>query len=199
MTSANGLPSITTFTGKTFDFEDPDPETICIEDIAHALSMVCRFSGQCREFYSVAQHSVLVALGLQTVVTEEERRTWKMWLEHEKQLRQIALLHDAAEAYMGDLNRPLKRIMPQYGQIEDRVFEAIATKFGLLFSKLPEVVKRMDKLIFANEWASFMPPGPNDAGRGPDPGIGIITAMNQKDAEAAFLGLFNTLFLQEKP
>ena len=197
MTSANGLPSITTFTGKTLDFENPDPESICIEDIAHALSMVCRFSGQCREFYSVAQHSVLVSLGLHAVVTTEEQKTWWLWREHETRLRQIALLHDAAEAYMGDLNRPLKRIMPQYSKIEDRVFRAIATKFKLLFTGLPDIVKDMDRLIFANEWASFMPPGPSDADREPDKEIGIIKAMGPKEAEVVFLGRFKELFSRE--
>lgn len=199
MTSANGLPSITTFTGKTLDFENPDPDSICIEDIAHALSMVCRFSGQCRDFYSVAQHSVLVSLGLQLVVPPEEQKTWWLWQKHERQLRKIALLHDAAEAYMGDLNRPLKRIMPQYSRIEDKVFRAISMKFKLMWQGIPDVVKAMDKLIFANEWASFMPPGPNDAGREPEASIGTITAMSQKEAETAFLGVYHKYFLQESP
>ena len=197
MTSANGLPSITTFTGKTLDFENPDPESICIEDIAHALSMVCRFSGQCREFYSVAQHSVLVSLGLHLIVQKENNEMWWLWKQQEIKLRQIALLHDAAEAYMGDMNRPLKRIMPQYSRIEDRVFRAIASKFKLLFSEVPGIVKDMDQLIFANEWASFMPPGPSDADREPDKEIGIITAMGPKEAEVVFLGRFKELFSRE--
>jgi len=78
------------FSGGTFDILNPRAEDVRIEDIAHALSQQCRFTGHTKTFYSVAQHSVLAS----TLVAAPD----ELW----------ALLHDASEAYMGDMNRPLK-------------------------------------------------------------------------------------------
>lgn len=82
-----------TFSGRSVSLYDPTPEMICIEDIAHALSHVCRFGGHTREFYSVAQHSCLVSY-----LAPAE---WRL----------AALMHDATEAYLGDVIRPLKNIL----------------------------------------------------------------------------------------
>src|SRR5438128_12538670 len=78
-----------TYTGRAFYPLDPRLDDICIEDIAHALSMLCRYGGQCQEFYSVAEHSVLMSYAV-----NPQHALW-------------ALLHDATESYMGDLIRPL--------------------------------------------------------------------------------------------
>ena len=93
---------IQTFTGRAFYVLDPRPEDVDIEDIAHALSMQCRFAGHCREFYSVAQHSVTASW----LVPPEDA----LW----------GLLHDAAEAYVVDLPRPIKRAwqLESYGIID---------------------------------------------------------------------------------
>ena len=88
----NGSDWIQTYTGKKFFPLDPDPDQICIEDIAHALSNVCRYAGHSNRFYSVAQHSIMLA--------EEFFSGW--------QYKFVALLHDASEAYLGDIPRPLK-------------------------------------------------------------------------------------------
>ncbi len=84
---------IATYTGKQFYPLDPRPEDVCLEDIAHSLSNLCRFTGHTDtdRFYSVAQHSVICS----TIVAPEAAL--------------LALLHDAAEAYLGDISRPLKR------------------------------------------------------------------------------------------
>jgi len=84
---------IQTCTGKRFDLLDSDPESICIEDIAHSLSHQSRFTGHCKWFYSVALHSILVCE------------------KAEPQDKLYALLHDAAEAYIGDISTPLKNIL----------------------------------------------------------------------------------------
>ena len=81
---------LSTYTGKKFYPYDPRPEQICIEDIAHGLSMLCRFAGQCRFFFSVAEHSIAVAHLLPA------------------NLKLFGLLHDASEAYLVDLPRPVK-------------------------------------------------------------------------------------------
>ena len=105
-----------TATGKQFWPLDPHPDEVCIEDIAHHLANQCRFAGACRAFYSVAQHSVLVSCA---VPSEDQK-----W----------GLLHDAAEAYLQDLIRPIKAasaLGEEYRKIEDLVLRAVCEQFGL--------------------------------------------------------------------
>jgi hypothetical protein len=141
MTARAGL--ITTASGRILDLFDPQPDQICIEDIAHGLAYTCRFAGQLAEFLSVAQHSVVVAL----------------LLSHGQRFH--GLLHDAAEAYIGDVSKPLK-LMPEmagYVQIERRLQRAIANKFGVPEHKTPEV-ERADRLAQANEASLWKQPAP---------------------------------------
>ncbi len=128
---------IRTFTGMEINVFDPDPETIKIEDIAHALSFHCRFGGHLPEFYSVAQHSVLAA----RVVDEK----------HELQ----ALLHDASEAYLLDIPTPIKKRLGDYKEVEDNLMKAIAKKFGFQYP-LNEAVKEADEYMLNREWNDLM-------------------------------------------
>ena len=130
---------IQTFTGKKFDLLNPDPEMVCIRDIAHSLSHICRFGGHTDRFYSVAQHSLIVSQCCQP---------WDaLW----------GLLHDASEAYVGDITRPLKYELPEYSQIERRIQATIATRFGLIgrdpneFLRTRERVKFWDDTVLATE------------------------------------------------
>lgn len=125
-------PSIQLVSGEMFDFTNPDPKVITIEVIAHALANQCRFNGHCREFYSVAQHSCLVS---EAVLPEFAKE---------------ALLHDAAEAFMGDMVRPLKALLPEYRAYENIVEQVIAEKFGLPFPMSP-VIKVADLVLLATE------------------------------------------------
>src|SRR5262249_3879894 len=109
---------IATITGKRWFVTDPHPDDVDIEDIAHGLSMVCRFGGQCREFYSVAQHSVLMANEMCRREAPPEMALW-------------GLLHDAPEAYLGDMVRPLKRSMPNYKVLEHVTEGCILVGLGL--------------------------------------------------------------------
>ena len=127
---------LSTYTGKKFFPFDPRPEQICIEDIAHGLSMLCRFSGQCPYFYSVAEHSIYLV----------------HFLPDNLQLE--GLLHDASEAYLADLPRPVKAGLPEYKAIEARVERVIAEKFGLPFPMAPEV-KAADQALLKHEVFSF--------------------------------------------
>ena len=124
--------------GKHVHTLSPAPGEIDIDDIARALSHICRFLGHTEEFYSVAQHSVLVSLLVP--------RADAMW----------GLLHDAAEAYLGDLPRPVKSApqMEVYRVTEDRLLACVAVKFGLV-PQMPESVKRADKVMLATEFCDL--------------------------------------------
>ncbi len=126
---------IQTYSGLRFDFINPHPSMIDIKDIAHSLANQCRFNGHCKEFYSVAEHSVHVA----TLVSKTN-----------PELLMEALLHDAAEAYIGDMVSPLKAILPEYKVIERRVEETIAARFGLQFPFHP-VIKQADQQLLVDE------------------------------------------------
>lgn len=106
--------------GRNFDFLNPDPASVDIADIASALSKLCRFTGHGR-FYSVAEHSVRVSY----MVPPE----FALW----------GLLHDAAEAYLGDVAKPLKSLLPDYQAIEDRVEAVVFPALGLIGPIPPEV------------------------------------------------------------
>ena len=132
---------IATHTGKQWYLENPRPEDVCIEDIAHGLSHVCRFGGQCRTFYSVAEHSVRMAEAIT--------------LSHENvdpKLVMLALLHDATEAYLGDIVRPLKQLLPAYKIIEKRTEEAIMIGLGLAEIIPPtSAIKGWDDVLLMTE------------------------------------------------
>lgn len=134
--------SIQTFTNKLFWPIDPRPEDVCIEDIAHALSNKCRFSGHTKDFYSVAQHSVIVSQ-----VCDPEDALW-------------GLLHDGSEAYLVDMPKPLK-ILPEFQwfvKVEDAVQLAICKHFGLS-EKQPESTHTADRIALVTEKRDLMPPG----------------------------------------
>lgn len=131
---------IQTVSGKKFYPLDPRPEDICIEDIAVGLSNTCRFAGQVRRFYSVAQHSVILAK-----LVSPENALW-------------ALLHDAPEAYINDVARPVKLStkMQGYRSIERDIMCVIAEKYGLPLDCPAEVYRRDDQLLKAEAKAFGM-------------------------------------------
>lgn len=128
-----------TFTGKAFYPLDPRPEDICIEDIAHALTYLCRFGGHCKRFYSVAEHSWNVAESIHLAGYSDA-------------LAFEGLMHDAAEAYVGDMVWPLKNSegLEAYKAIDDRIDLLIRQKYGLP-EKMSAVVKRYDLVMLSTE------------------------------------------------
>ena len=125
---------IATYTGGVFFPLAPRVEDVRIRDIAHALSMLCRFAGHTRGFYSVAQHSVLVSR-----LCSQQDALW-------------GLLHDASEAYLSDIVSPLKRAsgMGGYRVIEQRVQLVIAQAFNLPPAE-PSSVKAADQALLRIE------------------------------------------------
>lgn len=131
-----------TFTGNQFWVTDPEPDDIHVADIAHALANICRFNGHCSEFYSVAQHSILVSH-----IVPPDVAAW-------------GLLHDAAEAYLGDMATPIKRILPRFSKLEEGIMRAVAIKFMLPWPE-PDVVKMADLLMLATERRDLMAAPPS--------------------------------------
>ncbi len=143
---------IQTLSGSRFDLDKPDASTITPHDLAMCLARKCRFGGHCREFYSVAQHSVLVCD-----------------LTPDPSLKLAALLHDAHEAYsgFGDVLRPAKWLNPTVGQFlrkhTDRIDRAIAKRFGIRAHWMHHpAVKHNDNVALATEARDLMeePPCP---------------------------------------
>ncbi|WP_245444324.1 hypothetical protein [Microvirga sp. KLBC 81] len=135
-------PQIMLASGRWFDLLDPQNSEFTIEDIAHGLGNICRYAGQCRRFYSVAEHSLYVSCTVESYELE-------------------ALLHDAAEAFLGDITRPLKQLLPDYKRIEKNVEAAIYERFGL-DPESKEIVKAADLRVLAAEQSQVMPPGTDD-------------------------------------
>ncbi|QIG65782.1 HD superfamily hydrolase [Ochrobactrum phage vB_OspM_OC] len=164
-----------TATGGKYWPIDPRPEEVSIEDIAHALSLMCRFNGHCNEFYSVAEHSYYVSLLVPPEYALE------------------ALLHDASEAYIADIVRPAKRFIDGYVDIEDRNMKAISERFGLNYPMSPEV-KRADTILLATEAKQIMVKEPDDWKLAEEAHLTLkIQCLGPKEAEELFLERFNEL------
>jgi 5'-nucleotidase len=166
-------PTIMLASGRRFDFLNPHGSDFDIEDIAHGLAHICRYSGQCRAFYSVAEHSILVADTAEDFAYE-------------------ALLHDAAEAFIGDVTRPFKQILPEYKRIEAAVEDAIIERFGM-DRRFKDIVKRADLRVLAAEQAQvLMAPGCADwaAEAGINPAPIQVRYLDPKAAKRGFLARF---------
>lgn len=107
---------IRTYTGIMFDPLNPDPDLINLGDISHALSLLCRANRYFRNFYSVAQHSV-------NCMEDAKIRGYS------RRVQLACLLHDASEAYLSDVTRPVKQEIPKYLEIEKPLQEAIWKKY----------------------------------------------------------------------
>lgn len=164
---------VSTYSGRQFYPLAPTPEQIDIEDIAHGLAYQCRFNGQTRHFYSVAQHSLIVA----DLVP--------------KRLRLVALLHDAAEAYLGDMVKPLKQLFPLFSDIEAKVMGAIGLRYGI-GNFDDRAIKRADLIALAMEKRDLMPNStePWAPLRGIAASPVRITPMSPQEAKASFLSAF---------
>jgi len=168
-----------TFSGISFYPLDPQPEDINIADIAHGLAMTCRFAGQCQKFYSVAQHSVLVSQ-----VCKPEDALW-------------GLLHDASEAYLVDMPKPLK-ILPEFKwfvEVENRVQLAVSKHFGISEVQ-PESVHSADRALLMTEKRDLMlnvELRPWQIKFDEEPLLFVIEPLGPEEAKALFLSRFKEL------
>lgn len=168
-------PTILLRSGEYFDFESPETSIITIGDIAHALSNLCRFTGHVHRFYSVAEHSIHASY----LVPPEDAFA--------------ALMHDAAEAVLGDVSKPLKSLLPDYKRIEQRVERAIFARFGLP-GNLPASIKVADRQMLGIEQRECMGNSDDwgrntlDTSHGP-----VICFLSPPAACGAFLARYSEL------
>jgi uncharacterized protein len=130
-------PTILMASGRYFDFEAPEMSDFTIDDIATGLSNTCRFAGQCLDYYSVAEHSVYVS----EQVPQEHALA--------------ALMHDASEAFTGDMNKPLKGLLPEFRVIEKRIEAAVLCRFNIPLPLHPSI-KEADIRMLATEQSQVM-------------------------------------------
>lgn len=180
-------PWIATASGGKFDFAEPRAEDVKVEDVAHALSLVCRFAGHVRRLYSVAEHCCrahdLVAELSDPTAPPAERLALRRW----------ALCHDAAEAYLGDVTAPLKSMLPDYRAIEAAVEKAVFEALGCAGS-MPLVVKHADRVLCVTEARDLLPPPPEPWGyEGCAPLPGRIAPCSPAQAEEEFMTRWETI------
>lgn len=167
-----------TATGRIIKLTNPDPATITIVDIATALSRICRFAAHTERFYSVAEHSVRVS----HLVPPEAALA--------------ALLHDASEAYLGDVTSPLKEQLPTYRQIERRFERAIDTAFALDAHRHRVEIKAADIKMCVVEAHRLMPQNKAYWGTAPDDLTIAIDGWSPAEARRRFLERFSQLNAQ---
>lgn len=160
--------------GTDFHFLNPVPEEIHLEDIAHTLSLLCRFGGHTKTFYSVAEHSVRCSYAV------------------EKGFEFEALMHDAAEAYLVDMPRPIKNTLQGYRDLESKLDKVVRKKFGLP-EEMTKECKYVDNLLLATERRDLMPETRSPWIYLPDPLPEIIEPWTFDQANKKFLERFAEL------
>jgi len=175
------VPAVSTKSGRRVALLNPSPSQIVIGDIAHGLAHQCRFNGQTSKFYSVAQHSVLVASILP------------------RELRLAGLLHDASETYLGDVVQPLKELLPDYQAIEAKFCEVLGMRFGVNLQH-NDAIRHADLVVLATERRDLMPMDMADWSSiaGITPMSRTIKPMPPEAASAQFMEMFFTLTNQKK-
>lgn len=173
------VPYIRTYSGKQYRHAAPDPKDVCIEDIAHALSQICRFTGHTKKFYSVAEHCVRGSYFCTDPFA--------------------FLMHDASEAYYSDINRPLKYLpgMSNYVEYEEQGQNVIEERFGFPKNALrSDAVKIIDNRMLVTEILQLMPNGEEDISHklSTFPPLDIeIMGWNPELAEKVYLDRFYEL------
>lgn len=165
-----------TWSARKFWPLDPHAEEVFIEDIAHSLSMQCRYAGHCRRFYSVAEHSVLMA----------------RWLlpNHGPEIALWGLMHDASEAYLVDVPRPVKPYLAGYKDAESKVMAAVCQRFGLA-KEMPAIVHDADNRIIGDELENMTPMAWHARYNEP---LGVsLRYWSPEKAEVEFLATFDAL------
>jgi|CryBogDrversion2_4_1035264.scaffolds.fasta_scaffold27857_1 hypothetical protein len=161
--------TIRTNSGNLVSVTDTDPNTLLIQDIAHALSSIPRFGGHLNRHYTVAQHSVLASRMAKT-----------------KKDKKAALMHDGSEGYLWDVPTPIKHILPEYRLLEDKLMTVIATKFGFEWP-MSDKVKRIDRRMLDLEWKNLVETNNKE-----------FEVWSRAKAKREFLKTYKELFIDKK-
>ena len=174
-----------TFSGKKFDPMHMNSEDVSLEDLAHALSLLCRGGGHLKYFYSIGQHSI-------NCMKEARARGWS------KRVQLACLLHDASEAYIADIIRPVKAHLPEYYKIESKIMTCIFDKFGLddLSEEENSRWKQLDDEILDHELRELMI-GEKDRPIKPLASVPDMAEQNWRDVAEQFKTLAEAL-IKEK-
>ena len=175
---------ITTIGGRSFDPLSPAIGDIDIHDIAHSLSLICRANGHFSSFFSVARHCINCSL-------EAEVRGFGV------RVRLLCLLHDATEAYVGDMTRPLKRQLPYYCECERQLHGRILERFGIPQEDAAEneIVMEIDNCMLYHEFLLFN--GDRLYDDPPEKHIDIEHSEREfSQTKAEFLGMFEKLMTE---
>ena len=178
---------IKTYSGKHFEPMNPDPDCILIEDIAHALSLLCRGNGHVKMFWSVGQHCICCA-----------KEAWARGLSNRMVL--ACLLHDASECYISDIPRPFKKDLPDYQKREDELLEMIYTKFlgSPLNEEEQKVLKEIDDAMLWYDLENML--DEIQYGEIPKTHIAIdYTVRPFQEVEKEYLDLFYLYSGEEQP
>ena len=168
-------PQVITYKGNRFYPGEGRIDHIDLEDVAHGLAYQCRFNGHTEHFYSVAQHSLMVA----HLVPRE--------------LRLAGLLHDAAEAYMGDMVSPLKAVMPHFVAAEGALIRQIGERFCVNLTNVDRVIRKADLIALATEKRDLLPNArdPWPSLEGIEPHHSRLEPLTASAAKVAFLEVWH--------
>ncbi len=178
---------ITTYTGKHFEPADPDSEMFQIEDMAHALSLICRGNGHVKTFWSVGQHCINCA---------NEARARGL----SNRMALICLLHDAGECYLSDIPRPFKKELPEYRAQEERLMDMIYEKFlgSPLTQEEQKQLKEIDDAMLWHDLENLL--DETQFGEIPELNIDLDYSVRPfQDVEKEYLELFCRLSGKEMP
>lgn len=173
---------ISTYTNKHFHFMSPSEDEVCIEDIAQALSNLCRFSGHVKEFYSVAEHSIILA-------------DYVMDKYGNADMALTALLHDASEAYIVDVPRPIKPYLTNYQDIEGGISKVINNVFKV--HPMCDVIKDLDHNIVCDEAKVLFKSVPDWVQYYKEVGV-TLRMYTPEEAREAFMSKFEELIYARK-
>ncbi|ALA47908.1 hypothetical protein ABE137_12115 [Brevibacillus laterosporus] len=168
--------------GRYFYVLDPRPEDITIQDIAHSLANICRFTGHGDRFYCVGEHSILCA-----------RIARKLGYSTLQQL--YCLLHDGSESVVNDLAKPVKQNIPQYKEVEDRIMTVIWEVAGLPKPTEEDykLVKLIDNTMLINEMEQLMKRGDIPNVEHIKVFVDLTVGYNAGESKIPFLTIYNAL------
>lgn len=183
---------VQTYTGKAFYPLAPRVEDIDIIDIAHHLSNINRFTGATREGYNVAQHSVHVSEVAASMANADG-----IYGTEAMDIARAGLLHDASEAYLNDVAKPIKTkaIMGSYLELEDNIMRLVAERFGLDYALFENPrIKLADRVMLVTEKRDLLGPSPRPWVSSVLPRPETVVPLRSAQAKHRFLGRFSELF-----